>query len=85
MALFPGEFRVQHYRRLSLCLWFTANLKRIDIDQFKCEKYISGLSALFLLQWGDLARKDVCWHLTDKSQKYTCQPLAYSYGRELQY
>lgn len=84
-ALIPGEFRVKHYRRLSLCLWITASLKRIDIDQFKYGKGIFGLSALFLLQWGDLGREDMCWHLTDKNHKYTCQPLGYSDGGELRY
>lgn len=67
VALFPGEFRVTHYGRLSLCLWIMASLKRVDIDQFKHGRDISGLSALFLLQWGHLGREDVCWHPTDKS------------------
>lgn len=83
VALFPVEFWVKHYRRLSLCLWITASLKRIHIDLFKCGRGIFGLSSLFLLQWGDLGREDVCLHLTDKSQKYTCQPLGYSDGGEL--
>lgn len=40
--------------------------------------------SLFLLQWGDLGKEGLCWHLTDKSQGYSCQPLGYS-GGGLQY
>lgn len=31
--------------------------------------------SLFLLQWGDLGRKGVCWPLSDESQGYTCLSL----------